>query len=168
MTPVGMVPDDTALAVLAEGLGERLRTRGCRLATAESCTGGWIAKALTDIPGSSVWFPGGIVAYANEAKVALLGVEAALLAEHGAVSREVVEAMALGAASRCGAELACAVSGIAGPGGGTAEKPVGRVWFAWAGPDGVTSEAQQFGGDREAVRRQTVSRALAGLQVFMG
>lgn len=156
--------DDATLAVLARRVAAALDGPSWTLATAESCTGGWIAKVLTDIPGSSAWFHGGFVTYSNAAKTAMLGVPEALLADSGAVSREVVEAMAAGAQQRTGAPLAVAVSGIAGPGGGTPDKPVGTVWFAWAGPDSTRrNEVRQFPGDREAVRRQTVAVALEGV-----
>ena len=137
--------------------------RGWRLATAESCTGGWIAKALTDVAGSSQWFDGGIVAYSNAAKTALLGVPGEVLAAHGAVSEEVVRAMAEGARRAFAADLAIAVSGIAGPGGGTSDKPVGIVHFAWATASGVTAARRIFAGGRESVRRQTVALALERL-----
>lgn len=160
--------DDATLTVLARRVAAALDGPSWALATAESCTGGWIAKVLTDIPGSSAWFHGGFVTYSNTAKTDMLGVPEALLAEAGAVSREVVEAMAAGAQRRSGAELAVAVSGVAGPGGGTPDKPVGTVWFAWAGPDGaLRNEVHHFPGDREAVRRQTVAAALAGVLVAL-
>ncbi len=161
-------PTDDELAALVEALAGRLLADGQRLATAESCTGGWIAKACTDLPGSSRWFAGGAVAYANDAKVALLGVDPAVLAGHGAVSEPVVEAMAIGALGRLDASLSVAVSGIAGPDGGTAAKPVGTVWLAWgrrqaSGRCDVTAARELFPGDRESVRRWTVQRALTGL-----
>jgi nicotinamide-nucleotide amidase len=161
------IVDDRGLLALASNLASHLRSSGRHVATAESCTGGWIAKVLTDLPGSSDWFGYGIVSYSNAAKQELLGVPAALLIEHGAVSEPVVMAMAEGLIQRSDADLAVAVSGVAGPGGGTADKPVGLVWFAWAvmGANGllVKAEQQQFGGDREAVRRQSVATALQGL-----
>ena len=120
-----MTPTDRDLEEVALKLGRALHVRGWRLAAAESCTGGWIAKVLTDVAGSSQWFDGGVVAYSNAAKTALLGVSSDVLAAHGAVSEETVRAMAEGARSRFSADLAVAVSGIAGPGGGTADKPVG-------------------------------------------
>ncbi|MFP4607675.1 MAG: CinA family protein [Thiohalospira sp.] len=156
-------PDDAALAGLAKRLGERLAAAGWRVTAAESCTGGWIAKAVTDIPGSSGWFDTALVTYANAAKERLLGVPPADLETFGAVSEPVVRAMAAGVRDWAGADLACATSGIAGPGGGTPEKPVGRVWLAWAGPAGVAAACYDFAGDREAVRRQTVAVALEGL-----
>ncbi len=156
-------PDDAALDTLARRVGAVLAARGWQAATAESCTGGWIAKALTDIAGSSNWFGSGFVTYSNAAKSRMLGVPAALLEAHGAVSEPVVRAMAEAARARAGAQTAVAVSGVAGPGGGTAEKPVGLVWFAWAGPGGTRSECRRFPGGREVVRRATVAHALEGL-----
>src|SRR5687768_4058418 len=125
------VPSDQDLAALATALGETLRTNRHRLVTAESCTGGWIAKTVTDIAGSSDWFDCGLVAYSYEAKQALLGVRPETLERHGAVSRETVLEMVAGALVHSGASLAVAVTGIAGPGGGTPDKPVGTVWIAW-------------------------------------
>ncbi|MGQ9830120.1 MAG: nicotinamide-nucleotide amidase [Thermochromatium sp.] len=152
------------LIQLAGRVGEWLQTRGWRLATAESCTGGWIAKTITDIPGSSDWFERGFVTYSNLAKQELLGVDAALLEEHGAVSAAVVRAMVEGALAHSHAEIALAVSGIAGPGGGSSTKPVGTVWFAW-GQTGHRTVTHRtcFVGDREAIRAQAVRTALFGL-----
>ena len=158
---------DADLARLAARVGEQLLAAGQRITTAESCTGGWVAKALTDVPGSSQWFDTGFITYGNGAKTTLLGVLPAELAEHGAVSEAVVKAMALGALERTGADYAIAVSGIAGPDGGTPGKPVGTVWLAWAWRRGkaVHSQARRklFKGDREAVRRKSVAAALAGV-----
>jgi nicotinamide-nucleotide amidase len=154
---------DRDLKALALKLGRVLLERGWRVATAESCTGGWVAKALTDVSGSSQWFEGGIVAYANAAKVSLLDVPSGVLAAYGAVSEETVRAMAEGARGRFGADLAVAVSGVAGPEGGTVDKPVGTVHFAWAAPGGVTAARHVFAGDREAVRRLSVALALERL-----
>ena len=149
------------LAQLAGAALAALAVRQWRVALAESCTGGWIAKSLTDIAGSSAHFEAGFVTYANGAKAALLGVDAGLLERDGAVSRAAVLAMAAGARQRSGADLAVAVSGIAGPGGGSPAKPVGLVWFGWQSRDGVhEAAAEQFAGDRDAVRRQAVARAL--------
>lgn len=157
-------PTDAELQALAARVGAALRARGWRLATAESCTGGWIAKLLTDQPGSSHWFGFGFVTYANEAKQACLGVSADTLAAHGAVSGEVVEQMATGARLASAAELAVAVSGIAGPGGGSADKPLGLVWLGWAGPGPrLEARCERYRGDRDAVRRQAVAAALAGV-----
>lgn len=146
---------------LAAALGELLRAGSLTLAVAESCTGGLIAKRVTDVPGSSDYFVGGIVAYANEVKVAELGVEPALLASVGAVSEEVVRAMAAGVRRRFGADVAMAVTGIAGPGGGTAEKPVGTVWYGVAVGEEVTARRERFLGDRDEVRIRAAQAALA-------
>ena len=147
---------------LAAQVAERLLDKGLWLATAESCTGGWIAKVLTDIAGSSAWFERGLVTYSNRAKQELLGVPAALIDREGAVSEAVVAAMATGLRERSGADLTLAVSGIAGPTGGTDDKPVGTVWFAW--DDGTSHTGLvRFDGDREAVRRQAVEHALERL-----
>lgn len=148
---------------LAEQLGTRLKVLGAQVSTAESCTGGGIAEAITRIAGSSAWFEAGYVTYSNGQKSAQLGVPAQLFPRVGAVSREVVEAMVAGARRHSGARFAVAVSGIAGPDGGSAEKPVGTVWLAWADGERCFTERCQFAGDREAVRRQTVERALRGL-----
>jgi len=156
-------PADAELEALALKLGRALHVRGRRVAAAESCTGGWIAKALTDVAGSSQWFDGSVVSYSNAAKTELLGVPAEALETHGAVSEPAVRAMAEGARSRFGTQLAVAVSGVAGPTGGSADKPVGTVWFAWATPTEVTTLLRHFSGDREAVRRQTVAVALERL-----
>jgi len=158
-----MTPSDRDLEAVAQKLGRALQERRSRMATAESCTGGWIAKAVTDVAGSSQWFEGGIVAYSNAAKIGLLGLSGDMLAAHGAVSEETVCAMAEGARSRFAADIAVAVSGIAGPGGGTADKPVGTVHFAWAEPSGVTAARRIFAGSRETVRRLTVALALERL-----
>ena len=158
-----MTPTDRDLEELALKLGRALHVRGWRMAAAESCTGGWIAKVLTDVAGSSQWFEGGVVAYSNAAKTGLLGVASDVLAVHGAVSEEAVRAMAEGARSRFAVDLAVAVSGIAGPGGGSTDKPVGTVHLAWAAPGGVTAARRIFAGSRESVRRQTVALALERL-----
>jgi nicotinamide-nucleotide amidase len=154
---------DQQLEALALRLGRALLVRGWRVATAESCSGGWIGKTLTDIPGSSQWFEGGVVSYSNAAKTNLLGVSSDLLAAHGAVSEQVVRAMAIGARERFGTQLAVAVSGIAGPNGGTPDKPVGTVCFAWATPTVTGTARRVFAGGREAVRRQSVAFALERL-----
>lgn len=158
-----MIASDADLVDLAQRLGRALSARNLRVAAGESCTGGWIAKALTDVAGSSQWFEGGVVAYSNAAKTSLLGVPAGLIAAHGAVSEPVVRAMAEGARARLGVALAVAVSGIAGPDGGTAGKPVGTIWFAWASAGQTTAARELFAGDREAVRRQCVALALRRL-----
>ena len=149
---------------LAQRIAERLMARGALLATAESCTGGWAAQALTALAGSSNWFERGFVTYSNAAKEEMLGVRAETLARHGAVSEEAAREMALGALSRSRAGVALAITGIAGPSGGSAPKPVGTVCFAWALKGGAPrSETRHFAGDREAVRRQSVERAFAGV-----
>ena len=157
------------LYLLAQQLGQAMLARGAVLATAESCTGGGIGAAITAIPGSSAWFDGGVISYSNRAKQALLGVSAESLAQYGAVSEPVVRQMAQGALQRCAADLAVAVSGIAGPDGGSAEKPVGTVWIAWAQANGeVTASRFVFAGDRQSVRHQTVVAALQGLLALAG
>ena len=158
------VPGDEALRRLAVDLGERLRAGHHMLVSAESCTGGWIAKTVTDIAGSSEWFDCGMVVYSYEAKQAMLGVRPQTLETHGAVSRETAIEMVSGALVHSGASIAVAVTGIAGPGGGSEDKPVGTVWVAWKRRGGYAlAELFHFDGDREAVRRQTVAAALGGL-----
>jgi len=144
-------------------LAQLLLHRGWFLTTAESCTGGLIAAACTDLAGSSNWFERGFVSYSNAAKSELLGVDAALIERHGAVSEPVVRAMAVGALAHAHAQVAIAVTGVAGPGGGSPEKPVGTVWLAWATPTGLSSEVRHFAGDRAAVRQATVHHALTRL-----
>jgi nicotinamide-nucleotide amidase len=159
-----VIPDDSVLEQLARAVGHNLADAGVRLVTAESCTGGWVAKLLTDVPGSSAWFERGFVTYSNEAKEELLGVSGKLLAEHGAVSEAVVRAMAEGALARGHGSISVAVSGVAGPAGGSATKPVGTVWLAWSGTGGDTHARHcRFDGDRDAVRRQSVAAALEGV-----
>ncbi|MDO9572120.1 MAG: CinA family protein [Hydrogenophaga sp.] len=148
---------------LVEALATALKARAQFMATAESCTGGLIAGACTEVSGSSEWFERGFVTYSNAAKCELLGVPAALIEAHGAVSEPVARAMAAGAVVNAHAHWSVAVTGIAGPTGGSAEKPVGTVWFGWATPMGVFTEHQHFDGDRAAVRQATVAHALAGL-----
>ena len=149
---------------LAQTLGERLRSAGATLVTAESCTGGGVAEAVTSVAGSSDWFERGFVVYSNDAKRELLGVRPETLSQHGAVSEETAREMARGALERSRGTLALAVTGIAGPGGGSAGKPVGMVCFAWAGKaDFLRSETCHFRGDRRSVRRQSVLRALEGV-----
>lgn len=149
---------------LARRLGRLARRRGVMIATAESCTGGGVAEAITRIPGSSAWFDRGFVTYSNEAKRRMLGVRTRTLEDHGAVSEPVARQMAIGALRKSGADVALAITGIAGPGGGSREKPVGLVWFAWAMQGGaVLTESRRFDGDRESVRLQSVERAVEGL-----
>jgi nicotinamide-nucleotide amidase len=160
--------EDPAILDLATSLVEELCTAGKVVCTAESCTGGWIAKALTDVPGSSAVFGYGIVSYSNAAKESTLGVHNLTLEEHGAVSQEVVREMAEGILAISGADIAVAVSGVAGPEGGTDDKPVGTVWFAWTARDpadaGTTTELKHFEGDRDSVRKLTVVHARAGVR----
>lgn len=153
--------DDTTLGVLARRAGAALLERRQLVAVAESCTGGWVAKCLTDVPGSSQWFERGYVTYSNAAKQQTLGVAASVLEYFGAVSRPTAEQMAVGALHASAAGLAVAVTGIAGPDGGTAEKPVGLVWFARAQRGGAAVAVEErFSGDRDAVRRAAVATAL--------
>ena len=160
---------DAALQDLARQLGAAAQVSHHTLVTAESCTGGWIAKVLTDIAGSSAWFECGIAAYSYESKQGLLGVRPETLEHHGAVSRETVLEMVSGALVHSAATLAVAVTGIAGPSGGVPDKPVGTVWVAWKRRGGyATAEVFHFDGDREAVRRQTVEVALQGLLRLAG
>ena len=151
------------LSQLAAELGRHLQTLNAHVTTAESCTGGGIAEAITRIAGSSAWFEAGFVTYSNQQKTLQLDVPQALFTQVGAVSREVVEAMVRGAQTHSDARFAVAVSGVAGPGGGSPEKPVGTVWLAWGVGDEVTAECRHFPGDRDEVRRQTVIAALEGL-----
>lgn len=152
------------VAVLAERLGSALRKTELRLVTAESCTGGWLAEAVTAVPGSSAWFDRGYVAYSNEAKHEMFGVAASLIEAHGAVSEPVVAAMAQGACAGRSDLAAVAVSGVAGPGGGTAAKPVGTVCFAHIVAGGATcTRTVRFDGDRTEVRRQAVCAAMSAL-----
>ena len=166
-----IVPTDAELDALAQGTGACLLAARQMLVTAESCTGGWIAKAVTDVAGSSAWFDCGMAVYSYEAKQAMLGVNPHTLEVHGAVSRETVVEMVSGALVHSGATIAVAVTGIAGPTGGSADKPVGTVWFAWALPSDtgptlgaetawVKTECQRFDGDRAAVRAATVHHAM--------
>lgn len=157
--------DDKALRDLAAQLGSLLAAQHLRLALAESCTGGWVSKALTDIAGSSAWLDQAVVTYSNEAKQMRLGVQAATLDAHGAVSRQTAAEMAAGVLRCSHADLAIAVTGIAGPGGAVPGKPVGTVWFAWARRGAwLETACEQFPGDRERVRRASVAAALAGMR----
>jgi len=152
------------LDILAQQVGAQLHKQALTLVTAESCTGGWVAKVVTDIAGSSTWFERGFITYTNVAKQELLGVRAETLAAHGAVSEVTVAEMAEGALARSHAQVSLAVSGIAGPGGATLYKPVGLVCFAWSRADQSTVTAvEHFTGDRDAIRRQAVARALRGV-----
>ena len=152
------------ITALATELGQHLSHCRWQVTTAESCTGGWIAQAITAIAGSSAWFGSGFITYSNRAKIQQLGVNERLLKENGTVCRAVVAAMASGAIAQSGADIAVAVSGIAGPDGGSEQKPVGTVWIAWADAEGKHFSRQyHFSGDREAVRKQAVIAALKGL-----
>lgn len=158
------VPTDAELAALAERVAAAMQHHALMLASAESCTGGWIAKALTDLSGSSAWFTAGVVTYSNEAKMALLGVAPDTLARSGAVSEETALEMVSGALERLDAGMAVSVTGIAGPTGGTPQKPVGTVWIGWQRRGGAArARLFQFSGEREGVRRQSVAAALEGL-----
>ena len=158
------VPDQAALEALAAEIGVLMRVNGQRLATAESCTGGWVAQCLTSIAGSSDWFERGFVTYSNEAKQEMLGVSKETLDRHGAVSVATAQAMVEGALHWSHADWAVAITGIAGPGGGSPDKPVGLVCFGWAGPDGCRAgDSRCFAGNREQVRAQSVAHALHGV-----
>ena len=160
--------DHEAINKLAQALVDELDKASKAVATAESCSGGWIAKAITDVPGASQVFHYGIVSYSNGAKESLLGVKLDTLEQHGAVSEATVEEMADGALHLSGADVAVAVSGVAGPDGGSEDKPVGTVWFAWAVRDGasakITTSCEHFDGDRDLVRELTVAHALQGVR----
>ena len=156
------MPESEILQLVHE-LAEELKGRGLVCATAESCTGGLIGASLTSVSGSSEWYVGGVISYANSVKTGLLGVSETDLEEQGAVSEAVVRSMALGACRATGADLACAVSGVAGPGGGTPEKPVGTVWIGWSLHGETRARKFRFSGDRDAVRAQTVCEAVRGM-----
>ena len=162
------MPEDRTIHELSKTLVEELIAARKTVSTAESCTGGWIAKALTDVAGSSACFGYGIVSYSNGAKESMLGVQNRTLADNGAVSEPIVREMAEGALKLSGADISVAVSGVAGPDGGTDEKPVGTVWFAWSlrEPGGITTDTdlQRFEGNRESVRMQTVMHGLRGVR----
>ena len=155
---------DEELHQLAFELGEKLLARGWMLATAESCTGGWVGQLLTSLPGSSHWYERGFITYANDAKIEMLDVPEELIANHGAVSEETASAMAAGALAHSHAQAALAISGIAGPGGGTPQKPVGLVCYGWALADGtVLSSTCRLDCDREEILSRAVAAALRGL-----
>lgn len=156
--------NDEELQQLAAELGDMLRARGWMVATAESCTGGWVGQLLTSIPGSSAWYERGFITYANAAKQEMLGVPADTLDTFGAVSEETASAMAAGALAHSHAQAALAISGVAGPGGGTPQKPVGLVCYGWALADGThMSSTCRLDGDREEIRSRAVAAALRGL-----
>lgn len=148
---------------LAKKVGTSLQEKNLILVTAESCTGGWLAQAITSIPGSSSWFDRGIISYSNSAKQEMLGVKAETLEQYGAVSQQVAEEMAKGALKHSQADMSISTTGIAGPTGGTPEKPVGLVWFAWATKNTIQSQSQLFHGDRTSIREQAVEFALQHL-----
>jgi nicotinamide-nucleotide amidase len=166
MTNVSPAPESDTPALVLQ-LAELLQQQGRMMATAESCTGGLIAGACTDLSGSSNWFERGFVTYSNAAKTELLGVDPALIAAEGAVSEPVARAMAEGAVARSRAQVAVAVTGVAGPNGGSAEKPVGTVWFGWSVQGRVRTERRRFDGDRAAVRAATVHHALQTLLTLL-
>jgi nicotinamide-nucleotide amidase len=157
----------SARRTLTAQVAAHLLSKKLQLATAESCTGGLIAAACTDLAGSSVWFERGFVSYSNAAKTELLGVPANLIERHGAVSEPVVRAMVEGALRHSRAQVAVAVTGVAGPGGGSPDKPVGTVWFGWATPDGLVTDKRCFDGDRQQVREATVRHALLRLKQLL-
>jgi len=160
---------DEELHQLATELGDKLRARGWMLATAESCTGGWVGQLLTSLPGSSEWYERGFITYANAAKVEMLGVPEETLTAHGAVSEQTAGAMAAGALKHSHTQATLAISGIAGPGGGTPQKPVGLVCYGWALADGtVMSSTCRLDGDREEIRSRAVAAALRGLIELIG
>ena len=155
---------DEELNQLATELGDRLKARGWMLATAESCTGGWVGQLVTAQPGSSSWYERGFITYANDAKIEMLGVPAEMIEAHGAVSEETASAMAAGALAHSHAQAALAISGIAGPSGGTPHKPVGLVCYGWALADGtLMSSTCRLGGDRDEIRSRAVAAAMRGL-----
>ena len=155
------------LIELAASVGAALKEKHLFLATAESCTGGGVAQAVTEIPGSSEWFDCGFVTYSNDSKTALLDISPALIAQHGAVSEEIAEAMAAGALANSSADVSLSTTGIAGPGGAVPGKPVGTVCFCWAKGRTTHTERMVFDGDRQAVRQQAVTHALKGLLQFL-
>jgi nicotinamide-nucleotide amidase len=155
---------DNALFELAEQLGDRLKARAYKIATAESCTGGWIAQIITEVPGSSSWFDRGFVTYSNNAKMQMLGVNPQTLTQYGAVSTEVAKQMVAGALANSEADWAVAVTGVAGPDGGSTEKPVGTVFIAWLNKGGISRvQRLQLSGNRHEIRKQTVISAIEGL-----
>lgn len=157
-----------SLDELAACVGDALKARGRMLASAESCTGGWVGEAVTAISGSSQWYERGFITYTNQSKQEMLGVAATTLERHGAVSGETVREMALGALHHSHADVSVAISGIAGPSGGTPDKPVGLVWFAWSAKSGELRTARHvFPGDRRAVRQQAVETALKGVLALL-
>ncbi len=167
MTPISLSNQDLSTLHFVGLVADLLLKKGFKLVTAESCTGGGVAAACTDLAGSSDWFERGFVTYSNAAKTELLGVDAALIDAHGAVSEAVALSMAQGALAHSHAQVALAVTGVAGPGGGRPQKPVGTVWFAWYAPGQVHSQKMHFAGDRAAVRRAAVTHALQRLHELL-
>lgn len=164
-----MAVTEQSISELAQQLGNCLKARNLTLATAESCTGGWIAKTITDLPGSSEWFEGSVVCYSNAAKHSLLGVPDNIIEEFGAVSRETVLSMTEGLLQSTESDVAVSVSGVAGPGGGSDDKPVGTVWLSWGKRDKATYACKyHFEGDREAVRLQSINAALIAVLELAG
>lgn len=165
------VPDDATLLELAQQTGEQLEQNGLKLATAESCTGGWVGQIITAIPGSSSWYDRGFITYSNAAKQQMLHVQPQTLAQHGAVSEPTAREMAQGALIRSEAQIVIAVTGIAGPSGGSVEKPVGTVCFAWLLETAFTTSANSatchFSGDRKTIRQQSVAMALQGMLTLL-
>ncbi|MEQ1543810.1 CinA family protein [Methyloglobulus sp.] len=158
---------DNELFELAERLGQSLKAKGHKIATAESCTGGWIAQAITEVPGSSAWFDRGFVTYSNNAKIQMLDVNPQALVEYGAVSAEVAQQMAVGALANSEADWAIAVTGIAGPDGGSEEKPVGTVYIAWQSKTGISKVKKlQLSGNRQHIREQTVIKSIEGVLIY--
>lgn len=162
------IPTDQDLTDLAHTLGEKLRQSTKLLATAESCTGGWVGKIITDVPGSSHWYDRGFITYTNEAKQEILGVPAEVISTNGAVSEQTAKAMVEGVLRHSHADVVLSITGIAGPGGGSETKPVGLVWFGWGQRDGeIQTQSQTFLGDREAIRRQAVQHSLFILEKYI-
>lgn len=162
------IPTDQDLADLAQTLGEKLRQSKKLLATAESCTGGWVGKVITDVPGSSHWYDRGFITYTNESKQEILGVPAEIIRTHGAVSEQTAKAMVEGVLRQSHADVVLSITGIAGPGGGSETKPVGLVWFGWGQRAGdIQTQSHTFPGDREAIRRQAVQHSLSILEKYI-
>ena len=169
VVPIGpLLNQELSARTLCRLAADLMLEKGLFLATAESCTGGMIAAACTDLAGSSAWFERGFVSYSNAAKTELLGVDATLIAQHGAVSEPVARAMAFGAIRHSHAQVSVAVTGVAGPAGGSLDKPVGTVWFAWSVSGSLHSEMRRFDGDRASVRQATVHHAIGKLLILLG
>jgi len=163
-----LIPTDQDLTTLAQKLGDKLKQSRQLLATAESCTGGWVGKVITDVPGSSHWYDRGFITYTNQSKQEILGVPVNIIEQFGAVSEHTVRAMVAGVLAHSHADVALSISGIAGPGGGTDTKPVGLVYFGWGKRNGeVHTQSQTFRGDREEIRRQAVQHSLSILMTYI-